>query len=515
MTELQKELLGEIDDFRALGHRFKNKEINAAEFKGKSGGMGVYAQRGGEKFMIRLRTPSGIVTPAHLALIESYARKYGLERVHFTTRQAVQLHDLDIDDVCDIMQDAIVHGLFTRGGGGNFPRNVALSPLSGVERGEPFDPTPYAVETGNYLLRRITGYKLPRKLKISFSNTAEDTANSTLNDMGFVASLQNGVPCFRLYLAGGMGGGPAVGISFDEPVAPQDVLYHVEAITRLFIAEGNYENKAQARLRFIPRRMGEAEFLACYRSHLAQVKAEMTEVCAAATPSVAEDWTPAVPQGSKRIPQRQKDRYAVELHPACGQLALEDLSALVAFIQDKPDVELRLSMEESLYVRNLTAGQADSLEDALPHLIATSLGQSVSCIGVPTCQIGVEQSQALCRSILDAFRAAGAAEELIPPLHISGCPNSCSRHQVNALGFSGRKKRIDNQPVDVFELHVGGCHRVGETKMGENYGAIRMDQIPDFLLQLAKNLQVSGLSFETYLKEKENDFQALVEPYLV
>ena len=99
MTELQKELLGEIDGFRALGRQFKNKEVTAAEFKGKSGGMGVYAQRGGEKFMIRLRTPSGIVSREHLALIDSYARKYGLSRVHVTTRQAVQLHDLDIVEV--------------------------------------------------------------------------------------------------------------------------------------------------------------------------------------------------------------------------------------------------------------------------------------------------------------------------------------------------------------------------------------------------------------------------------
>lgn len=515
MTELQKELLGEIDAFRTLGHQFKNKEISAAEFKGKSGGMGVYAQRGGEQFMIRLRTPSGIVSREHLALIDSYARKYGLKQVHFTTRQAVQLHDLDIDEVCDIMADAIVHGLFTRGGGGNFPRNVALSPLAGVERGEAFDPTPYAVETGNYLLHRITGYKLPRKLKISFSNTREDTANSTLNDMGFVADLKDGVPCFQLYLAGGMGGGPAVGIPFGETVAPEDILCHVEAITRLFIAEGNYENKAQARLRFIPRRMGEAEFLACYRGYLEKVRQEMTERCASAVPAVTEEWEPALPAVSKRIPQRQKGRYTVELHPVCGQLATEDLSSLASFMQDKSEITLRLSMEESLYIRNLTAQQADELEALFPHLLATSLGHSVSCIGVPTCQIGVEQSQALCRSILAAFQEENIPEELLPPVHISGCPNSCSRHQVNPLGFAGRKKRVNNQPIDVFELYAGGCHKVGKTKMGQTYGTIPMDQIPAFLIQLTKELQKTGLSFETFLETREDSFRALAESFTV
>ena len=58
MDKFNNILKQEIDDFRNLGHRFLKKEISVGDFKGKSGGMGVYAQRGGEKFMIRLRTNS-------------------------------------------------------------------------------------------------------------------------------------------------------------------------------------------------------------------------------------------------------------------------------------------------------------------------------------------------------------------------------------------------------------------------------------------------------------------------
>lgn len=46
----QNEILKlEINKLREAGHRFKNKEISAGDFKGISGGMGVYAQRGGQK----------------------------------------------------------------------------------------------------------------------------------------------------------------------------------------------------------------------------------------------------------------------------------------------------------------------------------------------------------------------------------------------------------------------------------------------------------------------------------
>ncbi len=138
-------LKNEILKFRQVGHQFVKKEINTAQFKAASGGMGVYAQKGGEKFMIRLRIPSGVLNLPHLELIAGFAGQYKLKNIHFTTRQAIQLHDLGIDEVCDIMDAALAHGLYTRGSGGNYPRNVALSPLSGVEKGEAFDVTPYAL----------------------------------------------------------------------------------------------------------------------------------------------------------------------------------------------------------------------------------------------------------------------------------------------------------------------------------------------------------------------------------
>ena len=58
------------------------------------------------------------------------AKKQNLDKVHLTTRQAIQLHSLSIDGVCDTMEEALKNDIFTRGGGGNFPRNVSISPLS-------------------------------------------------------------------------------------------------------------------------------------------------------------------------------------------------------------------------------------------------------------------------------------------------------------------------------------------------------------------------------------------------
>lgn len=70
------------------------------------------------------------------------------------------------------MEKSLDNGLYTRGGGGNFPRNVSLSPMSGVEKGEAFDVTDFANAISKYLMERITTYKLPRKLKISISSSS-------------------------------------------------------------------------------------------------------------------------------------------------------------------------------------------------------------------------------------------------------------------------------------------------------------------------------------------------------
>lgn len=489
--ETYKTLLKEeVEAFRKRGHEFLNGTLTRAEFKGLSGGMGSYAQKETGKFMIRLRTPSGIVSREHFGLILDYAQKYDLDKIHLTTRQAVQLHDLDIDSVCDIMKDAIDHDLFTRGGGGNFPRNVSLSPMAGVDAEEAFDVTPYARQVGDYFLFNAPGYKLPRKLKVAFSSSAADMGCATVNDMGFVGIVHEGKPMFRLWLAGGMGGQPALGIPYDEMVAPGEVLYYVEAMIRLFMAEGDYKNKARARTRFIPRRMGEDAFMACYKKHLENVKKECR--FDGIEPFVwRENIEPVstAPKNGLILPQKQDGEYTVVLHPLCGQLMLEDGRKIQKFLAAIPNAEIRLSMDEELYVRNLSESEAEALLETMKGRMMTSpIQMSVSCVGTPTCQVGINQSQKLCRAVAEAAAAADLDEERLPRLYISGCPNCCARHPVAALGFSGRKVKVDGVMRDAFDCFIGGNTGVDTSRLGEKVGAVLAERIPEMIVDMGRML---------------------------
>lgn len=64
---------------------------------------------------------------------------------------------------------------------------------------------------------------------------------------------------------------PKIGIEYDELIKPSEVLYHVEAMTNLFVKEGNYEDRNKARIRYILERMGKEKFIETYKEHLKYV----------------------------------------------------------------------------------------------------------------------------------------------------------------------------------------------------------------------------------------------------
>ena len=187
MEQTTEEFRQDLAGFRKMTDKFYAKEISVKEYKGYSGGFGSYAQRGGKASMLRLRLPGGRLTKEKLRFIADMVAEYGIRKVHFTTCQTVQLHDLDAKSVCEIMEKALDAGIVTRGGGGDFPRNVMVSPLSGVEKGEYFDVMPCAEAVSDYLLGMVRTVKMPRKLKVGFSNSPANETHATFRDLGFAA----------------------------------------------------------------------------------------------------------------------------------------------------------------------------------------------------------------------------------------------------------------------------------------------------------------------------------------
>ena len=126
MEKIIEEFKEDLAQFREMTDKFYAKEVSVKEYKGFSGGFGSYAQKGGEASMLRLRLPGGRLDKEKLKFIVDSIDEYGIEKVHFTTCQTVQFHNLSAKTVCEIMEKAFDAGIITRGGGGDFPRNVMV-----------------------------------------------------------------------------------------------------------------------------------------------------------------------------------------------------------------------------------------------------------------------------------------------------------------------------------------------------------------------------------------------------
>lgn len=516
MDELKKILKDEIKEFRGIGEKFSNREISVADFKKASGGMGVYAERGGKKFMIRLRMPSGLTSEYELNKIYEFAKRYDLKGIHLTTRQAIQLHSMEFKDVCDLMEECLDYNIFTRGSGGNFPRNVAISPLAGVDRNEAFDTTEFALAVGNYFLERVYTYKLPRKLKVSFSSTEKDRVHVTVQDLGFLAVNKDGKNTFTVYAGGGLGMNPKKAVIVEENVDPCDVLFYVEGMVKFFMAEGDYNNKARARVRYILDRMGEEEFVEEYKKYVEAEKANSELKLNVQPKNIAKAGIKTEIEHKRLYAQKQEGLYSVYIHPLGGQLRREDLKTLCDFIKGKEEIDIRLAMAEGMYIRNLNGKEAEELLEITEKFSENfDVMQSISCIGVPICQMGRCNSQGLLDNIVSYLKEKGYNKDILPRINISGCPNSCGVHEIGSIGFMGMKVKHEDQFKDAFRLYVNGKASIGETMLAIEKGDFLPERIPEFLYELSNKLEKCEMKFQDYFVEREAEFNKLVEKFAV
>lgn len=137
IPEIDKDFLRkQLPDFARQTADYHNEKIGKIAYKEFSGYFGSFAQRDGKSNMLRLRCSAGRITAEKLAFIAEMIRKYNISRIHFTTGQTIQLHDLSAEAASEILQQCLDADIIPFGCGGDYPGNVLCSPLSGVEREE-------------------------------------------------------------------------------------------------------------------------------------------------------------------------------------------------------------------------------------------------------------------------------------------------------------------------------------------------------------------------------------------
>ncbi len=511
MEQMIREFKDDLDDFRRMTEKFYAKEVSAKDYKGFSGGFGSYAQKGGEASMLRLRMPGGRMNKEKLKFIADSVAEYGVEKAHFTTCQTVQFHNLNEKAVCDIMEKAYDVGIITRGGGGDFPRNVMVSPLSGVEEGEYFDVLPYAEAVSDYLLGFIKTVKMPRKLKVCFSNSPANATHATFRDLGFAARPDG---TFDVYSAGGLGNNPRMGVKVAEQAAPSEVLYYVKAMVETFVAYGNYESRAKARTRYMQETLGVEGYKKAYLEKLETVKAGEDLTLHVSGHSVAKAGNKSAISGKRIIAQKQNGLYAAAYHPIGGVPDVSKFAEIYEVIKDMDEVEVRIAPDETIYIINLNGTEAKKVlavtDDGAQNLFETS----VACIGSTICQVGLRDSQGTLSQIIEEVRKHDFADGVLPRIHISGCTSSCGTHQIGTLGFHGGVKRVNDVVEPAFTMHVNGSDKEGEEQFGEQWGMMLQKDMPAFFVELGQAVQAEDTTFDIWFAEDPGKLKEMAEKYL-
>jgi len=504
------EFRADLDEFREITKKFYNKEISVVEYKGFSGGFGSYAQRGGEAGMLRLRLCGGRVRKEQLNFIASSMKKYKIDRAHITTCQTIQLHDLQPDTVLHLIEEAWDNGIITRGGGGDYPRNVMASPLAGVEKNEYFDVSPCVDATADYLLSIIKKVKLPRKLKVCFSSDSSNITHATFRDLGFVAN-KNGK--FDVYSAGGLGINPMMGVQVDKDVEPSKVIYYVKAMVDTFTTYGNYEQRAKSRSRFMQEKLGQEGYVQAFQEKLKEAFASESldiEIC----PTTITKKGDGTISDARITEQKQEGLYSVYYHPYGGNLSPEKMQELNETIKNMDDVELRLTPTEAMYIVNLTAKEAEKVLAITNDGAETLFDTSVACIGASTCQVGLGDSQKLLALCLEEVKKHNFKDGILPKIHISGCPSSCAAHQIGTISFRGGMKRTDEGPKPAFAMFENGSPIKGHERFATEVGVLTVEDIPKFLVDLGNAIQKADSTYADWIETNHDEFLEIANKYI-
>ena len=500
----------DIDEFVAKLESFERGEIGPDAFRAFRLTRGVYGQRQSDVQMLRVKIPTGIFGKSQLDALADVADKYSRGFGHFTTRQNMQLHFVKMSDVEAAMRRCDEAGLTIREACGNSVRNVTMCERASICSSAPFDVSPFGEAIVRYFLRHPLAATLPRKFKIAFSGCADDCAKAAIHDLGFVATVKDGTPGFKVYAAGGLSTLPMSAIVLHDFVRAEEIARVGEAILRVFDRLGNRENKHRARLKYVLKKLGEEGFRAKYQEIVAEVEAEAkAELKLPQSP----ERTPAPPviiEGAPKpgylpwraasvVDQRQDGYAAVYVRLPLGDITSAQMRAFGPILEKFGDGSARVTIDQNLLIPFVDKRSLPALHAALDEIDFTKLGvhtarDVTSCPGAETCNLAVTASRNLGRAItdrlekLDAIALPGADTAVIK---ISGCPNSCGQHHIADLGFHGaaRKDGGTGVTVPMYQLHLGGGVDQRGATFGRQVVKIVARRVPDAVVKL---LQLFG-----------------------
>ena len=501
MYRIPSTLNGDLDYTQSLIDQFKAGEIQAGQLKSNRVPMGIYEQRKNQHYMLRLRCAGGLVTPEQLAKIAFVGHQLSTSHLHVTTRQEIQIHNVDIEDAIPALKKLEKVGISSAGGGGNTVRNMMVDDRSGLTADEEFDVYPYVEELTSRLIAEKDSFTMPRKYKVAIDTSVATANYSYIADLGLQARIKDGQRGFRVLIAGSAASNAHTGWEVFDFLPEKDLYRAAKALKNWFHKYGNRRNRHKARMRYVFYKYGTEEAKRLYLEEFEELKKDGSIDFEAPAlplehhkpsfspldaPTDFETWKRRYAHKQTNAEGLKENLWYAYIPLRHGNNSTDFFAEVAEYLGNYGNDVIRFTKKEQIQVRNIPEEYLTNIYAFFKKLGVYQIDYPVvvtnltCCTGADTCRLGICLPKGAIDGIAKQLLDSDLNLDAIPDfeLRMNGCTNICALATWGDLGFSGRVGRVGDDPYPAYTiwLPVKGKHEIDLQQ-----GYIAAKKIPAFV----------------------------------
>src|SRR5262245_44247372 len=329
-------------------------------------------------FMLRIKLPSGHLTPAKLRAIGEVANTYGRGDGELSTRQNIQLHWLELAALPEILAHLDAAGLTTAGGCGDTVRNITGCPVQGLDPNELFDCSDVVEQAARFFYGNPEFTDLPRKHKYTIAACADRCNAPEINCVALVGVIHEGRAGFAVRVGGGLSSVPRLSRELGVFVPKEDAIEVLAAITGAWSEDLRYRvSRVKARLKFMIDDIGPEGMRERVEARLGRRLDDYALAAPTEAPSDHLGLHAQKPPGLVYV--------GVPVH--LGLISGDQMIA-VADLAERVGADIRITRLQNFIVANVQEGELDGVVAELgdigfPLDVNAVRGRSIACTGEP------------------------------------------------------------------------------------------------------------------------------------
>jgi ferredoxin-nitrite reductase len=404
-------------------------------------------------FMLRVKVPSGILSPERLRTIGRLSVRFGRGFGELSTRQNIQLHWIRLDHLPEVLETLDRSGLNVRGGCGDTVRNITGCPVAGLDGEELFDARPIVEEAARFFYGNREYCDLPRKHKITISACRHQCNAPDINCIALVGALKEGRPGFAIRVGGGLSTVPRLSRDLGVFVPVEECLPVLRGVIDVWKDSLKYRlSRVKARLKFMVDDVGAEGYRRLVEERLGRP---------------LEDGTAPAPETESEhvdVHRQKQPGLAYVGFPVPQGLVSGEQMLRIAEVAESSGGDVRLTRQQNFILTGIPEDRVAQVVEGVAAIgfrldVNRIRASSVACTGQPLCNYAVAQTKPKLAEILDRLEARFGKDVEGLRVNVDGCPHACCHHWVSDIGLQGttlRERGPDGEKLQGYEIYLRG-----------------------------------------------------------